>query len=320
MSLPNFFYNPRMMQYNFGPQHPLKPERLALTMKLLGELDAYAPIDPGTGDVEDVRRVHDAEYIDKVRELSIERPKSEDEAAEAYAFGFGAGDNPPFGGMYEAALAYVAGSAAAARKVNDGAPLAYGIAGGLHHARRRQASGFCIFNDCSIACHILREKFDKVAYVDIDVHHGEGVQWIFEDDPTVLTCSIHESGRTLYPGSGFRQETSKEKAIVNVPVDAGTTGPEWIAAFEHDIMPPLKEFNPGAIVLQMGTDTHYLDPLAHINSNANDWLKAVRMVRDLHIPIVALGGGGYNLTTVPRMWAAACLSLDMREVPERLLD
>jgi acetoin utilization protein AcuC len=313
--LPNFFYDPRMMSYDFGPGHPLKPLRLQRTTALLSALGHFNPIDPGLGDVEDVLRVHDPDYVQGVRKLSAEGV-SDREAA--FAMGFGSMDNPPFPGMYEAALAYVAGSAEAARAVNKGALLAYGIGGGLHHARRRQASGFCIFNDPAIACHILLERFEKVAYVDIDVHHGDGVQWIFYDDPRVLTCSIHEDPRTLYPGTGFVHETGAKYTSLNVPVLAKTTGDVWLWAFENGIMPVLERFRPEAIVLQMGADTHFLDPLAHVMSTAQDWLAAVRLVRDLGVPIVALGGGGYDMTTVPRMWTAACLTLAGLDFPENI--
>lgn len=309
------------MKYDFGPGHPLKPLRLERTMALLGALGQFDPIDPGKGEIADVLRVHDTDYIDVVRALSKmkgEDWKRSEVMSWAFPFGFGSGDNPPFHGLYEAALAYVAGSVAAAHAVCDGAPLAFGIGGGLHHARRREASGFCTFNDCAIACHILRQKFDKVAYVDIDVHHGDGVQWIFYDDPTVLTCSIHENPRTLYPGTGYVDETGTDFSALNVPVEARTTGDVWLWAFENGIMPVLEKFQPQAIVLQMGADTHFMDPLAHIQSTAQDWLAAVRRVRDLGVPIVALGGGGYDMTTVPRMWTAACLTLAGLEVPEAI--
>lgn len=306
------------MSYDFGPSHPLKPERLRRTMALLGALGQVEPIDPGLGDVADVLRVHDADYVDAVRKLSgmEEGAWTADDVMEwSFPFGFGSMDNPPFPGIYEAALAYVAGSAEAARAVNRGAKLAYSVGGGLHHARRREASGFCTFDDCAIACHILLEKFDRVAYVDIDVHHGDGVQWIFYDEPRVLTCSIHEDPRSLYPGTGFVTETSVDYTAVNVPVIAKTTGDVWLWAFENGIMPVLEKYGPQAIVLQMGADSHFLDPLAHIQSTAQKWLAAVTRIRDFGVPVVALGGGGYNMNTVPRMWTAGYLTLNHESFP-----
>lgn len=303
---PLFAYHARMMSYDFGPGHPLKPVRLKMTVELL-ESFGWRSDDPGLGEVADVERVHSPEYVEVVRTASVDAsgvPRD-----ELYAAGFGAGDNPASPGMFEASLAYVAGSAMAARAVRDGASLAFGIAGGLHHARRAQASGFCVFNDCAVACSILRERFQRVAYIDIDVHHGDGVQWIFYEDPSVLTCSIHQDGRTLYPGTGGVEEMGAEGSSVNVPLMPGTTGDTWLWAFQEGILPFVDRFQPQAIVLQMGCDAHETDPLARIRCTVQEWLEAVQLVRDLHLPIVALGGGGYDLNNVSRMWTAACLTL-----------
>jgi len=295
-SIPHFYYTPDILNYNFGPGHPLKPERLRRTIELLGRY-GVEPRDPGQGRVEDLLRVHDEDYVEDVR------------GGGSPEFGFGRGDNPAFPGMWAASLAYVSASVRAAEAVRDGAILAFGIGGGLHHVARRKASGFCVFNDPAIACHILRERFERVAYVDIDVHHGDGVQWIFYEDPQVLTCSIHEEGRSLFPGTGFVEETGASFSSLNVPLQAYTSGDVWLDAFERGIMPGLANFEPQAIVLQMGTDSHREDPLGHINSDVQSWLAAVRRVKRLDLPVVALGGGGYNLKTVPRMWTAACLTL-----------
>ncbi len=309
--LPHFYYSPKILSYTFGPNHPLKPERLRRTIELL-ERYGVSWIDSGDGRVEDVLRVHAPEFVAAIQRLNADpNPDdwTDDELLERAALGFSSGDNPAFAGMYDAALAYAGASAKAAEAVRDGAHLAFGIGGGLHHAQRALASGFCIFNDCAIACYILRERFERVAYVDIDVHHGDGVQWIFYEDPSVLTCSIHEEGRTLYPGTGFVEETGASFSALNVPVMARTTGDVWLDAFQRGILPGLEKFQPQAIVLQMGTDAHYLDPLGHIKCTAQEWLAAVSHVKDLGLPIVALGGGGYNLLNVPRMWTAACLTL-----------
>ncbi|HZH99421.1 MAG TPA: hypothetical protein VEX38_10660, partial [Fimbriimonadaceae bacterium] len=238
-----------------------------------------------------------------------------------WEYGFGTQDNPVIPGMYEVSLAYTAGSVKAAEAVRDGAPLAFNLSGGLHHAHYAKASGFCVFNDPAVAVDILRERFARVAYIDIDVHHGDGVQWMFYDDPTVLTCSIHQDPRTLYPGTGRVDETGEAFTSLNVPLEPGTTGDTWLWAFERSVLPALRRFRPEAVVLQMGTDAHKLDPLAHIRCTAQEWVAAVERIRDFGVPIVALGGGGYNLATVPRMWAAACLSLvrhelDGPEIPE----
>lgn len=308
MPVPLFFYHPRMTAYDFGPQHPLKPVRLERTIALLQAcVPNFETIDPGPGSVMDALRVHALEYVETVQALSDDATFMCRE--EMWPWGFGTTDNPVFPGMFEASLAYVAGTVRAAEAVRDGAPLAFGIAGGLHHAQRSRASGFCVFNDPAIACMILRERFDRVAYVDIDLHHGDGVQALFFDDPTVMTCSIHETGRRLYPGTGFVEERGAEDTSVNVPLEPFTTGDVWLWAFENGIMPALRRFSPKAIVLQMGTDPHFLDPLGHLQVAAQEWLEAVKIVQSLDLPIVAVGGGGYELSCVPRMWAAAVMAL-----------
>jgi acetoin utilization protein AcuC len=297
-----------MTAYDFGPQHPLKPVRLERTVALLKAcVPGFQCIDPGPGSVKDALRVHSLEYVEVVRALSDDATFMCRE--EMWPWGFGTADDPVFEGMFEASLAYVAGTVRAAEAVRDGAPLAFGIAGGLHHAQRSRASGFCVFNDPAIACSILRERFDRVAYVDIDLHHGDGVQALFFDDPTVMTCSIHETGRRLYPGTGFVEERGAGDACINVPLEPFTTGDVWLWAFENGIVPALRRFAPQAVVLQMGTDPHFLDPLGHLQVAAQEWVEAVKRVQSLGLPIVAAGGGGYELSCVPRMWSAAVMTL-----------
>ena len=307
----HFYYHPRMTAYNLGPNHPLKPIRLLRTIELL-EHFGFQCADPGPGKEEDALRVHSPEYVDAVKRANQMKP------SEAYAYGFGTGDTPIIPNMYPVCLAYLAGSIKAAEAVRDGAKLAYNLSGGLHHAQRGNASGFCVFNDPAAAIHVLKEKMERIAYVDIDVHHGDGVQAIFYDDPNVLTCSIHQDGRTLYPGTGFVDETGADFSSLNMPLAPGTTGDVWLWAFENSILPALGRFKPQAIVLQMGTDSHILDPLAHLENTAQEWLQAVISIRDLGLPLVVLGGGGYSLNCVPRMWSAASMVLAGMEVPQHV--
>ncbi len=307
-----------MTAYDFGPKHPLRPERLERTVTLLSRLaPGIEVVDPGLATRKDVLRVHTSEFIEVVAMASSGMRVPHGLLAEC---GFVNSDNPPFPGMYEAALAYCGGAVRAAEVVRDGAGLAFSMAGGLHHARRGQASGFCVFNDCALACSVLRERFGRIAYVDIDLHHGDGVQWIFWDDPTVLTASIHESGHYLYPGTGFVEEHGDHYSHVNVPLDPHSTGDTWLWAFERGILAALEKFRPEAIVLQMGADPHFLDPLGHLDVSAQEWLEAVRRIRSLGLPIVALGGGGYEMTTVPRMWVSAVLTLMGMDYPNEVPD
>lgn len=310
----HFYYHPRMTHYDFGPRHPLKPERLRRTVAIL---EALVPdlelIDPGLAEVGDLTRVHSQDYV-----LAVEWLSSGDHLPNGmkYTYGFGSLDNPAFPDMFDAARAYCGGAVKAARAIMDGAPLAFNIAGGLHHAMRAKATGFCVFNDCAIAIHILREKYQRVAYIDIDLHHGDGVEALFVDDPSVLTYSIHQDGRTIFPGTG--SVYSDGQSIVNCPLPPHTTGDVWVAAFERTCLPAMERFQPEVIVLQMGTDPHTLDPIGHLDVVAQEWIQAVRQVGSLGVPILASGGGGYRLTTVPRMWAAAVLELSGLEYEDTL--
>ena len=323
-ALAPFYYSDRIPRYSFGERHPLKPERLRRTVELLSRY-GIEPTDPGPGHDEDPLRVHAAEYVEAVRRIGeeeAERPSVEHDGRfgyrsnlpdEARAFraryGFGSLDNPPFAEMHAISLDYVRASAAAAEAVRDGERLAFCVGGGLHHAMRARASGFCIYNDLSVAVTILRERFPRVAYVDIDVHHGDGVQALFLDDPAVLTVSIHEDGRTLFPGTGAIEETGAAFTAVNVPVPAKTSGDVWLGAFRRAALPAIERFRPDALVLQLGTDAHWLDPLGHVRCTQGDWLSAVRDLAAFGLPMVVGGGGGYNLLTVPRMWSSAVLTL-----------
>lgn len=309
------FYHPRMLSYDFGPQHPLKPERLRRTVALFESVRPDTTwIDPGQGSESDALLVHDSAYVETVRRLS----ERSDSNVTNWGAGFGSVDNPAFPGMHEASLAYLAGSIAAARAVVDGERLAINISGGLHHARRDRASGFCVYNDPAAAIAVLKEKFERVAYVDIDLHHGDGVEAIWSEDVNVFTYSIHQDGRTLYPGTGFVGDTGRDFTAMNVPLWPGTTGDVWLEALSSTLVPALERFRPEAIVLQMGVDPHDLDPLGHLRLTAQEWLAALPLVQQFETPIVALGGGGYNLTTVPRMWAAAMLTLLNEPVPDRV--
>ncbi|HMS54269.1 MAG TPA: acetoin utilization protein AcuC [Fimbriimonadaceae bacterium] len=306
-----FYYHPRMLAYDFGANHPLKPERLRRTIELLGRLGWPAPADPGPGSTEDVLRVHSPDYVKAVRALG-----QGGHPTGSSDYGFGSLDNPVFAMMHEAALAYVSGTAAAARDVAGGAPLAINLSGGLHHAQRSRASGFCVYNDPAIAISILRESSDRVAYIDIDVHAGDGVQALTFHDPSVLTCSIHQDPRTIYPGTGFVEEIGAEGTAVNVPLPPGTTGDIWLRGIREGVLPYVDAFQPGAVVLQMGTDAHFTDPLARFQVTASEWIAAIGDVASMGIPVVAVGGGGYSLSAVPRMWAATCFTLAGLKVPD----
>lgn len=319
MSKGVYIYTEEFQSYDMGDEHPLKPIRLKRAHDLLkqyGALDSVTVREPTLCSIDDLRTTHSEEFIRAVDYLG-ESPTF----PHSYRrFGFGSGDNPIFHGMFEASRLYTGASVDAAQAVLDGeCRVAMNLSGGLHHAHRSSAAGFCVFNDPAVAIHRLRQKFARVAYVDIDVHHGDGVQELFYTDPTVLTISIHQSGQTLFPGTGFVKEIGLDEGrgySVNVPVWPFTTDEVWLHAWREAALPILKAFDPEAILLQMGADSHYLDPLAHLALTAQGWLEAVKDVNALRKPIVAVGGGGYNPTTVPRMWTLAFAEMFSLSLPD----
>jgi acetoin utilization protein AcuC len=297
----------RLAGYDFGPGHPLAPVRVELTMALARELGVLsAPgvtvAEPAPATDADLEFVHDASYIAAVR------------AGRANpAFGLGTSDDPVFPGMHEAS-ALVAGATLAAASAMFGGQAQHGInvAGGLHHAMRRAASGFCIYNDPAIAIEwLLRQGVEKIAYVDVDVHHGDGVQAAFYNDPRVLTISLHETPLILFPGTGMPRESGGENArgyAVNVALPAGTGDAEWLRAFDAVVPPLLRAFEPQVLVSQHGCDTHHRDPLAHLELTIDGQRTAAAWLHALAHETaggnwLATGGGGYDLVhVVPRTW------------------
>lgn len=316
MSGLDYFFDTRMLAYNFGPGHPFKPQRLIEAHEVLTICAPDLVVkESGAGRIEDYRAVHSEEYL-AFTELISQSPIGSDSMLLAY--GFTRHDTPAFAGVYEAAMAFGAGSLAAAHSVVNGCQVGVSMSGGLHHAKRSKAGGFCVLNDVAAACEVMRLQFGRVLYVDIDLHHGDGVEEIFESSEDVATLSIHESGRTLYPGTGFVDDIGPGGTAYNLPLEPYSSGEVWEWTFARGLEMVVQSFQPKAIVLQMGCDAHATDPLGHLNCRVQDWLAAVRLVRDLGLPMVAAGGGGYDLANVVRTWPAAVLTLAGREVPEYL--
>jgi acetoin utilization protein AcuC len=296
--------------YDFGHGHPMSPVRVELTVKLaraLGVLDHLKVVPAPTASDELLGTVHTAEYIAAVKRAG------QDPDVPDLQHGLGTDDTYCFPGMHEASAHVAGASVEAARAVWEGEVLhAANIAGGLHHAMRAQASGFCVYNDPAIAIQwLLDHGARKVAYVDVDVHHGDGVQAVFYDDPRVLTVSLHESPTTLFPGTGTAQETGgpgAEGTAVNIPLPPGTGDTGWLRAF-HAIVPDVvKAFAPDVLVTQHGCDSHVEDPLAHLTKTVDGQRAAYAALHDLAHEVcegkwVATGGGGYAIIeVVPRAW------------------
>jgi len=298
-----------LLAYDLG-EHPLDPVRLELTMALareFGVLDrpGVRLAKPAPADDATLTRVHRADYLDAVRSAPDDPYFS--------GVGLGTSDNPVFPKMHEASALVAGASVAAAEAVWRGeARRAVNVAGGLHHAMPDRASGFCVYNDPAVAiARLLDLGAERIAYVDVDVHHGDGVQHIFYDDPRVLTISLHETPLALFPGTGFPDETGgpgAEGSAVNVALPPGTADAGWQRAF-HAVVPSLlRAFDPQLLVTQCGADGHRLDPLADLRLTVDGQRATYLALRDLAEELcggrwVATGGGGYALVeVVPRAW------------------
>jgi acetoin utilization protein AcuC len=302
-----------MTGYDFGPGHPLAPVRIELTIELARAFGVFAEAGvtverPVPATDAELELVHDPRYIAAVRRAGSAQPGS-----SLLSFGLGTPDDPVFPGMHDASALVTGATLAAARAVwTGGAEHGASIAGGLHHAMRGHASGFCVYNDPAIAiAWLLAAGAERIAYVDIDVHHGDGVQAAFYDDPRVLTISLHESPATLFPGTGWPSETGGPGATgsaVNVALPAGTRDAGWLRAF-HAVVPPLlRAFRPTILVSQHGCDTHWLDPLANLELSIDAQRAAHAAIHELAHQVadgnwLLTGGGGYELLqVVPRTW------------------
>jgi acetoin utilization protein AcuC len=308
-------WDDRLIGYDFGPGHPLAPIRVELTVELaraFGVLNApgvtVAVPEPAT--TAELELVHDAGYIGVVRQAST---ADNADPRTLLRYGLGTPDDPVFPGMHDASALVAGATLAAARAVWTGAAEhGTNIAGGLHHAMAGHASGFCVYNDPAIAiAWLLGQGAERVAYVDIDVHHGDGVQAAFWADPRVLTISLHEHPATLFPGTGLPSETGAagaEGGAVNVALPAGTRDAGWLRAF-HAVVPPLvRAFRPQVLVSQHGCDTHWTDPLANLELTIDAQRAAHAAIHRLAHEAAGgrwllTGGGGYSLVdVVPRTW------------------
>ena len=309
-------WDDRLTDYHFGPDHPLAPVRVELTMQLAHEFGLWGQpgvtlVAPAPATDADLQLVHEARYIAAVRTVSGwaddlgAHGLEETHLRYARTFGLGTADNPVFGGMHQASALLTGATLAAARAVWSG-PAQHGaaIAGGMHHAMAARASGFGVYNDAAVAiAWLLGHGAERIAYVDIDAHHGDGVQAAFWDDPRVLTISLHQHPATLFPFTGLPAETGgpgAEGSAVNVALPARTGDAPWLRAF-HAIVPPLlRQFRPQILVSQHGADTHRRDPLAHLELSIDGQRAAHAAIHVLAHDLVGgrwvlTGGGGYDL-------------------------
>ncbi|HBB30948.1 MAG TPA: acetoin utilization protein AcuC [Cyanobacteria bacterium UBA8803] len=317
-----FLYSPQVWQTGHGSNHPLKPERLQRTYELLAEYGAFkAPnvkvIPPRAASDDELALFHTREYIDVVQQLS-----SGSYRQDVFDYGFGSEDNPVFAGMRELVGLSVGSALQGAELLLKGScDVAFSYSGGLHHAAPNRASGFCVFNDAAVVIHWLLQHVQRVAYVDIDVHHGDGVQDAFYSSDRVLTISLHQDGRTLFPGTGAMEEIGIGKGqgySVNVPLPPYTGNDTYLWAFNQIVPPLLERFNPDIVVTQLGVDTHYLDPLAHLELTTKGQMALFEALSRLAPRWLALGGGGYDISVVPRSWTLAFGVMSGQSFPDEL--
>ncbi len=320
-------WSPDYLGYTWAPGHPMNPVRLDLTMRLaraLGLFDRADVVAPVAATDAELARIHTIDYIAAVKAAGAQ-PAPPVGLGPSAPFGLGTDDNPIFARMHEAAAVITGGTLEAARELADGRALrAVSIGGGMHHAMPSAASGFCVYNDVAVAISwLLDHGFERIAYLDVDVHHGDGVQHAFYDDPRVLTVSLHQHPRTLWPGTGWPGERGTgagEGYAINVPLPPGTPDALWLRAFHAVVPGAVAAFEPQLVVSQCGVDTHADDPLAdlalHVDGHRAAFL-AMRELADRHCGgrWLAVGGGGYGLVrVVPRSWThlvAAVLDLDL---------
>jgi len=322
VSRPLVVWDPRMLGYDFGGHHPLHPLRWELTWLLsrtLGVIDGFEVFAPGPADAQTLGLVHSAGYIDAVRRAS--RPGF----PFSVGHGLGTPDNPIFPGMHDTAALIAGGSVAAARAIAHGeVDRAVNFFGGLHHAMADHASGFCVYNDAALAiAALLQAGVRRVGYVDVDVHHGDGVQAAFYDDPRVLTVSIHQSPLSLFPGTGYPTECghgAAEGTSVNIAVPTGTSDASWLRAFHAVVPGVVRAFGPEVLVTQHGADSHREDPLAELNLTVDGQRTSYVALRELAEAVtggrwLALGGGGYSLVrVVPRSWTHLLAIVSGRDI------
>lgn len=316
-------YSNALLDYEFKKDHPLKPDRLKLTYllsKQLGLLDKVKVIEPTPASRDELELFHSKEFIDAVVDAGTNNNIHPH-------YGLGTADNPVFPLIHDTGARYVGATLDAMKEIMNGASNAFCISGGLHHAHKNAASGFCIYNDVAIAINMLhRKKKCKVLYFDFDAHHGDGVQNAFYRTKDVLTISVHQSGKTLFPGTGFIYETGGADGVgysVNVPLLPGAGTPELLRVFDEVVVPLFESYQPDLLITQLGVDGHYMDPLAHLTYTSHGFETVLGKLRDMSsktcdIGWLAVGGGGYHPVNVARLWTLFLAVMLEEEVPRKV--
>jgi acetoin utilization protein AcuC len=304
-----FIYSLELERYRYPPEHPFSTIRAERTRELVNSMgllsgNGRSEVAPVPAERIVLKKFHSGRYLHALKTTAKGRW-----AAGALGMGIGTGDCPVFDGLYEYAVLATGGTLVGAKLILSGAAdVAFNPSGGFHHAGPERASGFCYINDVALACIILAEQGRRVAYVDVDVHHGDGVAYAFYDRCDVMTISFHENPRMLFPGTGFEDEigTGRGKGYcVNVPLPVGTYDQPYMKAFEAIALPLITAYNPDVIVFELGADGLAGDPLAHLYLTNNVYVEIINHLLGLKKPILATGGGGYNIDNTVRAWTLA---------------
>ncbi|MDF1526705.1 MAG: acetoin utilization protein AcuC [bacterium] len=316
-------YSPLYRTFSYGPDHPLRPTRLYLTHILMGACGLLAgpglkltePVEAARGDL---LRVHSNAYLD-----ALDMANSGENFPDSLTWGLGFGDNPIFAGVRDWSYLVCGGTIMALREVMAGrSGVAFHTGGGFHHAHHAKAAGFCYVNDIAVAISEQVNQGQRILYLDLDAHHGDGVQEAFYGSDRVITVSIHESPEHLFPGTGHVNEMGEGEGYgfsVNVPLEPGSGDSTFIEAFERVFPSVLSSFSPDCIVMQLGVDNMTRDPLAHLLFSTRSLIHALGRVRELYSgPIMATGGGGYEMDTVARAWTLAWGILTGQKAPDEL--
>lgn len=317
-----YIYSEKFGSFFYGADHPMRPERLKLTHELisatgLDNLPDAGYLEARRATEEELLLFHTRDYLRSLKDsnMGVTPP-------EGTAHGLGYGDNPVFKGVFDWSCLYAGATLQAAELVANGAAGgAFNIAGGLHHAMPDRASGFCYVNDAAIAIKRLVQTGKRVAYIDIDAHHGDGVEYAFYDTDKVLTISLHESGQWLFPGTGFVTDMGMKDGTgysVNMPLPPSAGDDLFVDAFDAVVPPFIEAFSPDIIVTQLGVDTFENDPITHLNLTTNGFETMVERMRAFKLPWVALGGGGYDLGNVARAWTIAWAVMNGVKAPSKI--
>ena len=304
-----FIYSPELEEYHYPPEHPFNTIRAKKVREIVNSMGLLSGPDrseaaPVPAERVVLKKFHSARYLHALKEASEGKFNT-----EALSMGIGTLDCPVFKGLYDGAVLAAGGTLVGAKLILSGeADVTFNPSGGFHHAGPERASGFCYVNDVTLACMLLAEAGKRVLYLDVDVHHGDGVAYAFYDRADVMTISFHENPRMLFPGTGFEDEvgTGQGKGYcVNVPLPVGTYDEVYMKAFKTIALPLIGAYNPDLIVFELGADALVGDPLAHLHLTNNAYADIINHLLSFDKPILATGGGGYNIDNTVRAWALA---------------